>query len=551
MLYRCLSVFAAFGFLVLASEVRAQDTLISNYGQPNQLPNVDLSDLSQRVAWDFTTGADAYSDLFLTVQASNNDGSGHFLNADFYTSATAAPDALVGTLSIRVGFTEGSFQDFSNDAPAAVILNANTTYWVVLSLADPLNNVGPPGIQFRNIADGTTDAGGIYTSLNGTPLLTSSNSGSTWLLANGSDAVKYLLQGTKVIVATPPPDAIATASSLQGISLQSVTSMLEDFALRLFRLRSGQGNNGSDPNSIVVNLGGEDELVVLGEGDGPGSRQVGIRTGRAGQLRIFSTFDYGYGGLSGSLASQRTNTYGGTLGAELNLSDRLAAGFGVGALSAQTRLAGGVSRVNTDGLMLAAYTSYHASHLYADLLYAATMLNHDLRRDNGAGAVTASPDSTVHTVQFNTGWNFAAKEVRHGPFVTLNYAHAGTNPYTEAGPGAVTVGRQYSNTLLGRVGWQASTQIKREWGVIIPQVRLSWDKQYLNDSNNANVALAGVPGLVTRTGTAGARQNGLGVGAGVMLRMNNQWSVAVNYQGHVMDKVASVHSATAFVSYCW
>lgn len=553
MLLDRLSVFAAATLLFSAPALLAQaptETLISNYGQPNQPANQGLFDLSQRVAWDFTTGADAYSDLFLTVQASNNDGGARFLTADFFTSAGSAPDSLVGTMTIRVGFTEGSFQNFANDSAEAIPLAANTTYWVVLSLAAQLNN-GAPGIQLRNIADGTTDAGGVYSSVSGTSLLVSSNDGTTWAAQNGTDALKYLLEGSKVAVFVPvvPPDAVITAQSLQSLALQSASALLEDFAMRLFRARSGQGAD-STQNSVLVDLGGEDELVELGEGDGPGAppRLVGLRTGgRAGQLRLFSAFDYNYAGITNRTSAQRTNTYGGTLGMELNVTDHLAMGGGVGALTAQTRVAGGVASVDTDGLTLAAYATYQRSGTYADLLYAATMLDHRIMR----GAALSSPNSTVHTVQFNTGHNFTSGQFTHGPFVGVNYAHASTNPYTESGPGAVSVDRQRSNTLLGRVGWQGSARFDRGWGVIIPQVRLSWDKQYLNDISAANVALVGVPGVVTRTGTGAVSQNGLGLGAGVMVSLNNNWSFVVNYQGHVLDGAANLHNATAYVSYRW
>lgn len=553
MLLDRLSTLVAAGFFIITSAALAQgptETLISNGGQSNQIPNIDFFDLSQRVAWDFTTGSDAYADIFLTVQASNNDGSAHYLTADFFTSTGSAPDTLVGSLDLRVRFTEGSFQDLTSD-PAALSLAANTTYWVVLSLADPLNNPGSPGILLRRIADATTDSGGIYSSVSGTPLLSSTNNGTTWVAENGSDAVKYLLEGTKLAIVVPvvPPDAVITAQSLQSLALQSASALLEDFAMRLFRARSGQGG-GSNPNSVVVNLGGEDELVELGEGDGPGTppRLVGIRTGnRAGQLRIFSSFDYGYANLNGRAASQRTNTYGGTLGMELNVTDHLSIGGGLGALSAQTRVAGGLASVDTDGLTLAGYATYQQGGSYVDLLYAATMLENRVIR----GAALSSPDSTVHTVQFNTGHNFTAGSFIHGPFVGVNYAHATTNPYTENGPGAVSVDRQRSDTLLGRVGWQGSAQFRRDWGVIIPQLRLSWDKQYLNEVSAANVALAGVPGVVTRTGTGAVAQNGLGVGAGVMVNLNSNWSFAANYQGHVLDGAANLHNASAFASYRW
>lgn len=553
MLFSRFSVLAAFSLFTCATWTVAQvpaETLISNYGQPNAPLNGDFFELTQRLAWDFTTGADAYDQLILTLKAAKNEFGFKDLNAEFYTSTASAPGTLVGTLSVPVRFTEGSFQDFSS-APGTFTLQANTTYWVVLSLADPLNNPGSPGILVRQVSGASTDAGGLYSSVSGTQLLTSSDGGSTWTVVSGTDAVKYILEGVKAAVVVPvvPPDAVTTAASLQNMALQNASSQLEDFAMRLFRARSGQSGSGTQ-NSLVINLGGEDELVELGEGDGPesGLRQVALHTGsRAGQLRIFSSFDYGYADLNTRVASHRTDTYAGTLGVELSLTDHFSVGGGMGALSAQTRVAGGIANVDTDGLSMVTYATYHPGSLYVDVLYAATLLDNHITR----GANSASPDSSVHTVQFNTGHNFTVGHYTHGPFVSLNYAHATTDPYEESGAGAVSVGRQNSDTLLGRIGWQASARFKRDWGSIIPQLRLSWDKQYLNDMGSTDVALVGVPGVVARTGAAGVRQNGLGVGAGVMLELGGYWSLAVNYQAHMLDKGANVHNASLFVSCRW
>ncbi|MGV3662850.1 MAG: autotransporter domain-containing protein [Prosthecobacter sp.] len=532
--------------LVVAPSAFSQDTtLISNFGQPNLGSNSNFSNLDRRVAWDFTTGASAFDLTALTVQASNDDGRLHSFAAQFFTSAAGTPESLVGTLTLDVTFTEGTFQDFTSNA-GTVRLDANTTYWIVASLIEEPDSP-EPGLRFRRV-DSVVDPGGEYSSNPLTPLLTSTDGGATWAPVNGADAAKYRLEGILAAVATVPPGAVITAESLQHTALNCTTALLGDFALRLYRARSGV--TGGDPNSQVVNVGGEDSLLVMGEGDGP-EREVGFHTGGAGEVRIFSAFDYGYGDISTQNASQRTDTYAGSLGAEMNLTSHLSVGGGLGALNARTRLPGDLANVDTEGLSLVGYLSHHRQSIYLDLLYAATLLDHDLTRNTGAGTVTASPDSTVHTVQFNVGHNFTHGQIIHGPFLSLNYAHASTDPYSESGAGAVSVGRQQSDTLVGRIGWQASAQFQRDWGMIIPQVRLSWDKQYLNDASAADVALAGVPGVVTRTSTGGVEQDGLGVGAGVMLRLNNHWSVAVNYQGHVFDKAANMHNATVFVSYRW
>lgn len=533
-------------FLLSAFPSHAQtEILISNYSQPLLLPNQDLTSQSVVIAWDFTTGATDYNVTQLNLMANNNDGVSHTINARFFTSLAGVPDALVGTLSVPVSLTE-PFLDFSSD-PGSVLLHANTTYWIVASLGEPL--LGANDIRLPSM-DGTLDAGGVYSANGGTTLLLSNDGGTTWTTNPGVDSVLYMLQGAAVATVNIP-NALLTAQSLQSAAFQNTAQMLEDFALRLFRTRSGQ-NGAIGGNAIVINRGAEDELVEIGQGDGD-PQKVGFsqHTSGSGQLLLFSSVDYGYARLNSSLAAQRTDSYAGNLGLEYRFSPRLAVGGGFSALTARSKLTGGVANVDTSGFTLVTYANFNHGGAYLDLLYAASLLDHSLTRSTGTGSVTASPHATVHNVQLNVGHNLTHGALIHGPFATVNYAHASTDGYNESGVGGLNVASQSSDSILGRLGWQVSSQLKRDWGTLIPQLRLSWDNQFLNSAGGTGVSVPGFAGLSTRTGAYAARQSGLGVGAGVMLQINSDWRIACNYQGHMLDRGANIHNVSAFVSFSW
>lgn len=522
------------------------EVLISNYAQPLFLPNQDLTSQTVQIAWDFTTGPTDYNVTQLNLMANNNDGVSHTINTQFFTSQAGVPDALVGTLVVPVTNTE-PFLDFSSN-PGSVLLHANTTYWIVASLGEPL--LAASDIRLPSV-DGSLDGGGVYSANAGTTLLISTDGGTTWTTNPGVDAIQYMLQGVAVATANIP-NALLTAQSLQSAAFQDTAQMLEDFALRLFRARSGQ-NGSMGGNAIVINLGSEDEFVEIGQGDGGEPQKVGFTRNTAGsrQLLIFSSVDYGYANLNRSLAAQRTDSYAGNLGIEYRFSPRLAVGGGLSALTARSKLTGGVANVDTSGLTFVTYASFNHSGTYLDLLYAATLLDHSLTRSTGSGSVISSPHATVHDVQFNAGHNLTHGALIHGPFATVNYAHATTNAYTESGLGGLSVARQSSDSILGRLGWQVSSQLKRDWGTLIPQLRLSWDNQFLNSAGGTGVSVPGIASIYTRTGAYAARQSGLGVGAGVMLQMNSNWRIACNYQGHMLDRGANIHYVSAFVSVSW
>ena len=130
------------------------------------------------------------------------------------------------------------------------------------------------------------------------------------------------------------------------------------------------------------------------------------------------------------------------------------------------------------------------------MLYGASLLDHDIDRATGLGSTAhADPKSVVHAVNFNTGYNFYFGNWSMGLFTGVDYAHAKIDSYTERGGGtaATDVSEQSVDSLITRVGWQASYRKKTPWGAITPQVRVGWEREYQNSNDSVDVSLWNSP----------------------------------------------------------
>jgi outer membrane autotransporter protein len=154
-------------------------------------------------------------------------------------------------------------------------------------------------------------------------------------------------------------------------------------------------------------------------------------------------------------------------------------------------------------------------------------------------------------VQYNTGWNFRFQNntLLTGPFAGIDYLHGTVDAYSETGGGAAALryAEQSYESLVTRVGWSASKKIKTDFASITPQVRLSYERQNL-ENNGTSVALLNAP-FTAAGGNQSPGQDYLAAGAGVNFAFNDQLSVLLSYQGQFFRSDMSAHLGALRLSY--
>ena len=254
---------------------------------------------------------------------------------------------------------------------------------------------------------------------------------------------------------------VPMALSQRELLLHAARTGTGDVNARLFRLRAQSEAVVAPPISPVPTSSGkqpdqplaaapseflsDDKRFTLFGGASFGSAQLDWRG-------ISSAFD--------------AETFTGTIGAEIRLTDHFVLGLAGTYLETNgdfdTR-----GSVDADGFALSGYLSFTQGNFYADALYSFTNLNEDIHRRTGLGSIAhADPGSAIHSIEFNTGYNFGFGGLRTGPILGLDYRNGQLDGYTEHGDSRARLGydEQSFDSLVTRVGWQASYRISTQFG---------------------------------------------------------------------------------------
>ena len=263
-----------------------------------------------------------------------------------------------------------------------------------------------------------------------------------------------------------------------------------------------------------------------------------------------------------------TETYAGSVGIEYRLKSWLNLGLAWSYLESDTNMSGNLGDIDLDGNLISTYATAFWKQNWADLLYSYGSFNSDIARNTGLGSTAhGDTDSDSHNVRLNIGRNIQINNnVVTGPIAGLRYANGGVDPYSETGGG--TAALNYNGTefesMVSRVGWQASHNRPTGWGRIVSQVHLAWEHEFMPENGTVGAGLQTSPfsavtgGSVRRFGGFSSESDGahpgtdwMSAGAGLRFTMDNGWSLMTDYQGAFFRSNASQHYASVKVGYEW
>jgi uncharacterized protein YhjY with autotransporter beta-barrel domain len=355
----------------------------------------------------------------------------------------------------------------------------------------------------------------------------------------------------------PPPEELSAVQT--GLPMANVLGQMlisgnqtatSDVNNHIFGLMAGDGEEAAN-SSLSASL---DEGVVIGQGDGP-EDPIAHKVLRSRQWEVYTTVNYGYLDLNalGGQAGVNVESWAPGIGIERHLSRGLAVGFAVSFLQSWQDYSGGLGSLDLEGPALSTYLTFVRKNYWSSLLYSFGSYELDSTRNPGLGFPQAygSTHSYTNSVQYNTGWNFRFQNntLLTGPFAGIDYLHGTVDAYSETGGGAAALryAEQSYESLVTRVGWSASKKIKTDFASITPQVRLSYERQNL-ENNGTSVALLNAP-FTAAGGNQSPGQDYLAAGAGVNFAFNDQLSVLLSYQGQFFRSDMSAHMGALRLSY--
>ncbi len=424
----------------------------------------------------------------------------------------------------RDGTLDTGFFVVSNPADLAAILAALTGSG---QLVFQLNDVDPDDNIFdftRGVDGGLINTGTGPTVAPGTV---------------GKAAVKKSAQPIKIVdagaianaVGSALPAAVSHRTAMLGFSRVAA----RDLNARLFRSRA---RTASDRDA---------ESTKLNEAD------------LSDRLRVFASADASASDAEpndGGLGFD-ADTLSASGGVEYFLDGSFNLGFGATVFQGDGDLDGDLASIETDGLALSPYVTYIRGDFHADALYSLGLFKSDIERPTGDGKASGETDSLVHALEFNAGYNFERGGLVAGPIVGVEYRHGTIDGYSEADRwAAVGYDKQTFESMISRVGAQASFPVTCKGVRVVPQVRAAWEHEYMDDTEDISVRLLTSPvtvvdGSGVREGepfsaslrTATLDEDYLSAGAGVMVEVSGRVQVLLDYEGHFFRGDSSLHMA--------
>lgn len=195
---------------------------------------------------------------------------------------------------------------------------------------------------------------------------------------------------------------------------------------------------------------------------------------------------------------------------------------------------GGMTTVNT--ALFGTYTTYQNGGFYSDLVLTGGYSGYNVRRPIQFGSIdrTASsrPDGGQFSAYLDLGYDWKVGQFTFGPIVSLQYTYAGIAPFTESGADSLDlqVDQQNINSLRSSLGGR----VAYTWNItrnitLIPEVRMFWQHEYLENSRNIGASLNGGDGADFGYQTSNPDRDSVFAGAGVSAQFGDRWSAFCFY----------------------
>ena len=358
------------------------------------------------------------------------------------------------------------------------------------------------------------------------------------------------------------------AVAQRNLLLNALRTATRDVNGRLFALRAGlsltedaAGSAGPKGNDLM-HRGSDGKTVAAGKSSKtPVPVEEPFR-----HLVLFGSGDFGRFDQDSTATATGfdSDVWVGTVGAEYRFNRHIAVGLAGSYINSDTDLGRNIGGVRTEGMAISVYGSAVWRDFYFDVLYSYGALDEEITRHTLVGSTaTGDAENRSHTVNFNTGYTLHLGKLRTGPIAGVQWIHGDLDGYSERGGGSAALnlpGQNY-DSLISQVGWQLSTTVPVKFGTITPQVRATWDHEYLNSADTVSAQLQkspfasvtnGVVSLGNRFGasanTAAPGSDYLNLGAGVAAQFGERIAATLQYETHLFQEDATAHFASLTIS---
>ncbi len=195
------------------------------------------------------------------------------------------------------------------------------------------------------------------------------------------------------------------------------------------------------------------------------------------------------------------------------------------------------ARTTINSALFGVYATYQNDGYYSDLILTGGYSNYRTSRPIQFATIDstakAAPDGGQFSVYWDHGYDWKVGNFTFGPIVGAQYTYVGIAPFTENGAGSLNlqVAQQNINSLRSSLGghiaytWNLTDKI-----AIIPEIRMFWQHEFLENSRNIDASLdsGNIPGFGYQTTGPGGRDS-VYAGAGIIAQIGQNWNAYFYY----------------------
>lgn len=237
----------------------------------------------------------------------------------------------------------------------------------------------------------------------------------------------------------------------------------------------------------------------------------------------------------GSLQKYNNDAGGFLVGADYRWSENFVTGLYGGYDYSYAEYNGGGS-TKGNSFSFGTYASYEKDGYYADAVIGGGYTGFQTKRSVKFSTInrtaSADPNSGQFTAGLNLGKDFEVGKFTLGPIIGAQYTYAGIGSFTESGAESLnlSLGQQNANSLRSTLGgriaytWNLNQKI-----ALIPEVRMFWQHEFLNNTRTINASLDGGSGAAFGYETTDPYRDSVFAGAGVTAQFGKNLSGSVFY----------------------
>ncbi|MBR6798194.1 MAG: autotransporter domain-containing protein [Opitutales bacterium] len=258
-----------------------------------------------------------------------------------------------------------------------------------------------------------------------------------------------------------------------------------------------------------------------------------------------------------SVSSTKSNMLNLLMGADYSVSENLALGVFIGYAGGRTKFDDG-SRTGIQSRNIGVYltgskTDKLGGSYYGTAIAAFGFEEYDFTRKFSLGAINteaqASPEGWQGILFFEGGYEWKLDKFSMGPTLSAHYVSNNIDGYTESSEDAwlsQEVDDVSYDSLQTSLGWRIAYRADFETVSILPEIRASWNHEFLGADEDFDAKLA-LPNADSYTCTiADTGDDYMTLGAGLTMMLGDVSTISVDYDVQIMrDDADPVHSVNA------